>query len=265
VTAQPIAKRALTAAMHWRLRGRPWSWIANVVAAVAAGALSLDDVRQAVADAWELWHPDEREHFELMAWEHHLVDHVVPSQGRMLIVGSGAGRDLVGFARLGFRVTGIEPAPLAAQASVDALRARDLEGRVLHGFAEDVAIDGVFETVIFSYFCYGYIPGSARRISLLEKLRANLAPSGTIVLTYNPRPGASLTRLTQFSAWLAGSEWRPEAGDAVYLMASADAPFAVEHHFHDAEIADEARRAGYDCAIRGNIGEVRMALLTARR
>lgn len=257
--------RALTAAMRLRMRGRPWSYIANVVAAIAAGALDTEDVRQGVANAWELRRPEDREHFELMAWEQHLVEQVAPANARMLIVGSGAGRDLVGFARLGFHVTGIEPAPLAAQASIDALRARGLEGRVLRGFAEDVDIDGVFETVVFSYFCYGYIPGSSRRIALLEKLRTSLAPSARIVLTYNPRSGNSLTALTQLSAWLLRSQWRPEDGDGVYLMASADAPFAVEHLFHDAEIVDEARRAGYDCALRGNVGEVRMALLAARR
>jgi hypothetical protein len=116
--------------------------------------------------------------------------------------------------------------------------------------------------VIFSYFSYGYIPVAERRIELLKKLRANLADGGSIVLTYNPRRRFALTPLTQLIAWLCGSPWRPQAGDVVYLMGRVEAPFFTEHLFTEAELSEEARRAGYRAALHGEVGEVRMAILT---
>jgi SAM-dependent methyltransferase len=255
--------RALTAATRWRIRGRPWSSVANVVAAAAVGALSPAELRQGVADAWELWDPADVGHYELMAWERFLIERIARPHGRMLIVGSGLGRDLVAYARLGYAVTGIEPAPIAARTSSSALRDEGLAGTVINGFAEDVAIDGPFDTVIFSYFSYAYVPCADRRIALLRKLRPQVAPAGTIVVTYNPRRRFSLAPLTKVAAWLSGSDWRPESGDTVYLSGRVAAPFAVERLFTDDEIVAEATAAGYRVTFQQPVGEVRLATLQA--
>jgi SAM-dependent methyltransferase len=258
-----LALRALTAATRWRARGWPWSSVANVIAAGAAGALSPGELRQGVADAWELWDPADVGNFELMAWERFLIERIARPNGRLLIVGSGLGRDLVAYARLGYSVTGIEPAPVAARISSETLREQGLAGTVLNGFAEDVAIDGTFDTVIFSYFSYAYIPCAGRRIALLRKLHPHAGRAGAIVITYNPRRRFSLTPLTKVTAWLSGSEWRPESGDTVYLTGRVAAPFAVERLFTDADIVAEAAAAGYRVTFQEPVGEVRLATLQA--
>lgn len=236
--------RILTAASRLHRRGRPWSYVARVLASIAADTLDAHALREQTARAWEI-RPSDTTDYELMASERVLLTHVARPPSRILVVGSGAGRDLVAYASLGFDVTGIEPAPLAARASEQALASRGLRGSVVNAFAEDVALDGRFDTIVFSYFCYGYIPVAARRIALLQRLRGNLTDRGTIAISYNP-PLSPLT------------------ADFVALTGREDAPFSFEHLFDDDEIAAEARRAGFDVTLLGEVGEARLALLKSR-
>ena len=256
-----LALHALTGATRLRARGRPWSYGGALIAAAAVGALTPGELRSGVMAAWELWDPADIGECTLMEWERHLLDRHVPPRSRLLIIGSGLGRDLVGYASLGHHVTGIEPAPIAARASLTTLRERGLDGCVIQGFAEDVEIEGTFDVAIFSYFCYGYIPVDERRIALLKKLRPYVADGGSVVLTYNGRQRFTLAPLTRLAAWMCGSPWRPTAGDVVYLTGRVAAPFVTEHLFEDEEIAEEAMRAGYQAEIHGAVGEVRLALL----
>ena len=217
-------------------------------------------LREHTALAWELT-PSDTVDYELLASEQVLLTHIAAPPARMLVIGSGAGRDLVAYAARGFHVTGIEPAPIAARASQSALASRDLPGTVINGFAEDVVLEDRFDTIIFSYFCYGYIPDASRRVALLERLRGNLTPDGTVAISYNPPHPYAMPRLMRLGGWLSGGEPRSHAGDFVALTGRPDAPFSLEHLFTDEELAAEARNAGYQPTLLGAVGEVRLALL----
>lgn len=260
-----LATATLVAMTRLRLRGRPWSWLANGVAAFAAGALDPDDLREQVAKGWDIDDSGEPIEYELMAFEEYLVDRVLPPQSHVLIVGCGAGRDLIAYAHRGFHVDGIEPAPRAARAASQAMRDRGLPGTVLHGFAEDVTLTSSYDAIVFSYFCYGYIPTSERRVAALKKMKAHLNPGAAIVLSYNPRRTVMLTPLSRIGAALARSAWRPEAGDSVYLTGRSAAPIGVEHLFEDRELVAEAARAGFHAITHGDIAEARIATLKVLR
>lgn len=262
VAGDPIAMWTLRMATRLRLRGRPWSTIANAIAAVAAGTLGPEQLRRSVASAWDVHDPADPNDFTLMAWERHLIDQVVPAKARLLVVGSGRGRDVVAYARLGFHVTGVEPAPAAADACASALRQEQLPGAVIHGFVEDVAIDTVVDVVIFSYYCYGYLPRAARRVAALAKLRRNIAAGGVLVITYNPRGLRTLSSLMKLGASISRPSSPPEDGDRVYLTGRPNAPFAIEHLFDHQEIAGEVERAGYRVTFQATVGEV--CLLVAK-
>lgn len=255
--------RALTAATRLHRRGRPWPTLARAMASIAAGTLDANALREHTARAWEIT-PADTVDYELMASERAMLTHVAPPPARILVIGSGAGRDLVAYAALGFEVTGIEPAPLAARASQQALSSRGLPGTVINAFAEDAALDGRFDTIVFSYFCYGYIPEHARRVALLRRLRDHLAANGMVAISYNPPHPYSMPRLMRLGAWLSGAGRRSHDRDFVALTGRADAPFAVEHLFADDDVVAEAQGAGYDATSLGAVGEVRLALLKAR-
>ena len=258
-----LALATLVAMTQLRLRGRPWSWLANGVSAFAVGALDPDDIRHHVARTWDVEEPDSEIDYELLLSEQYLVDRVLIPRSKLLVVGSGAGRDLVAYAQHGFQVTGIEPAPNAARLSERALRDRGLPGTVLCGFVKEVTLESTYDAMVFSYFCYTYIPTSERRVEVLRRLRPSLASGGTIALTYNLRSRRVLTPLSRIGAWLGRSSWRPEHGDVVYLTGRPSAPFGVEHLFSDDEIISEAARAGFHATSHGQVAEARIVTLRA--
>jgi ubiquinone/menaquinone biosynthesis C-methylase UbiE len=111
-----------------------------------------------------------------------LREHLRPGQ-RLLDVGCGAGREAIGFARAGLAVVGIDVAP----AMVEVARARAREA----GLAIELAVGDPltwpasgarFDAVYFSPGIYAHIPGRARRVRTLARLRDLLAPGGMIVV-----------------------------------------------------------------------------------
>ena len=111
-------------------------------------------------------------------------------------------------------------------------------------------MSGRFDAIVFSYFCYSYIPESARRIACLRKAAGLLAPRGRIFVSYvtmgGPHP--MLPRLARLSAALTGSDWRVEDGDAVSLRREGmPRPcFFLEHVFTGPGILEEIAAAGME-------------------
>lgn len=228
--------------------GKGFDLAARTCASMAAATLRLRDIRSDTQRTWGRFHArDEEIDSGLFFWEEKLFGRFVHPGDRILVIGCGTGRDLVALGARGHRVTGVEPAAPAAALAREALRRRGVDAEIVQGYFEDVAISDVFDTIVFSYFCYGYIPESRRRIEVLRKASARLAPGGTILISYvgNPqRRRSRLFGLMQRGARVLRSDWHPEQGDVVQPMLVGEPRFHYEHIFTPGEIDAETGAAG---------------------
>jgi SAM-dependent methyltransferase len=182
--------------------------------------------------------------------EQELFERLIPPRSRLLVIGCGSGRDLLALEALGHTMTGVEPSAAALALCEIALRERGRTATLVRDFFEEAPVKGPFDAIVFSYFCYSYIPESARRIAALRKAAGLLAPGGRIFVSYvvmgGPHP--MLPRLARLSAALTGSDWRVEPGDAVSLRREGmPRPcFFLEHVFTGLGILEEVEAAGMD-------------------
>jgi SAM-dependent methyltransferase len=172
---------------------------------------------------------------------------------RLLDVGCGAGREAIAFARAGLTVVGIDIAPAMVARARDTSRAAGLAIEFAVGEPLTWAATGApFDAIYFSPGIYSHIPGRARRVRTLARLRTLLAPSGLIVLRPvldQPLPLLSRARLVNRVRRLGrrmGFRRLAEPGDQLYRshgLVRAPISHRYIHRFRDhgeaeAELAD---------------------------
>ena len=236
--------QALTAA------ARGFGRASRVFLYLAIGTERLGRFREGVELMWGDPWPAAGDGGSLFPVERELFERFIPPRSRVLVIGCGGGRDLIALEALGHTMTGVEPSPSAMALCENALREQGRAATLVRGFFEDAPVTGPFDAIVFSYFCYSYVPESARRIACLRKAARLLAPGGRIFVSYvtmgGPHP--MLPRLARLSAALTGCDWRVEAGDAVSLRREGmPRPcFFLEHVFTGVEILEEIGAAGME-------------------
>jgi SAM-dependent methyltransferase len=225
--------------------GRLSARVSTVLNYAAAGTMSLVEVKDAIREAWKDYHTrDEDIAAGLFDWERDLATRFIRPGDAVLIVGAGSGRDVIALVERRCTVTGIEPAPAPLTIARKVLRDRQLVATLIEGFFEDVALSGRFDVVMFSYYCYSYIPESRRRIAALRKAAAHLNDGGRILVSYPlmPQPHPMLISLGRAVAAVCRSNWRLEQGDVITVHSNAFRGYA--HAFRAGEIEREAEAAG---------------------
>ena len=80
-----------------------------------------------------------------------------------------------------------------SSAPADCLRDHGLSADIIAARFEQAELPGTFDAIVFSWFCYCYILGTAERTAALAKARAHLNPAGRVVISYiaaaQPRRG----------------------------------------------------------------------------
>jgi len=228
-----------------------FSRVSRTFVYLGIGTLRLGPLRDGIRQLWNDFNSTPQDAGAgLSPVEHELFGRWLPDRSRVLVVGSGSGRDLIALGEQGHRMSGVEPATRALELSLGFLRERGLEATVVPGFFEDVDVGGPFDAIIFSYFCYGYIPVSARRVRVLRKAAGLLAPGGRLLVSYTTmeRPHPLLVRVANLSAAVTGSDWRLEPGDTVSIRFDKPARpgFFFEHAFTIGEVLDEVAAAGLE-------------------
>lgn len=215
---------------------------AQTLVYLAGGALRIADLRAMTCAVWLRDDPPSFLGFE--PWEVKTYETVVRPGSRLLIVGCGAGRDLLPFAGRGHEVVGVDPIGVHLSRLREILRERRQSAELIEGFIEDVQLPGSYDVIIFSPYCYGSIQARSHRVTTLSRLRQQLRPGGRVVLTYRQRTRTWSpigTRLAASMAWLTHSDWRPEPYDVLSAIGQDVVQF--EHWFSADEIEREANAA----------------------
>jgi 2-polyprenyl-3-methyl-5-hydroxy-6-metoxy-1,4-benzoquinol methylase len=183
----------------------------------------------------------------LVPFELRVYGRWLPPGGRVLLVGCGAGRDVIGLARLGYQVTGVEPQAEQVEAARSHIARRGVRATVIHGPIETVDPTGPYDAIVFAPTCYSNIQSSSVRISTLSRLRSRLVPGGHVLINYIASASRSgvAAALLRTSAQVSSADWTPEPGDTFARYYESNGNLYFEHAFIRGEIAKECTAAGF--------------------
>jgi len=233
----------------------------------AAGLTRLEDVRAAIARQPEndgvVELGEDYAASGLTPWEAAFYPRFLRPEDRVLLVGCGRGRDLLALRERGYRVDGLELVAERARAARALLTRRGLSPDVVEGSIETAPLRGRYDAVVFAWFCYSVIPGGSTRVTVLRRVAEHLAPGGRVLLSYIPceaPPRTAAIRVARLVARVSGADWRPEAGDVLWLSWRHGIAHYTHLHWPGA-LAREARAAGMTVAFE-EAGEIGTAVLT---
>ena len=240
------AVRGLAYRLLWRLAESLHS-AANACLYLAAGLMRRADLEVAAGLLWqEFFTAEDEVDFGLDRWERRVYTELLRPSDRVLLIGSGTGRDLLGLRELGYDVTGLEPVPELVEYTRQHLARRGVAAMVLPGSAQTADLGGRYDAIVFSPGVYSYLPGSAERVATLKRLGEHLTPDGRLMISYlRFVPQSPLSRwVTRLSTRLARADWRPEPGDIFSRDRVASRALRYEHVFLPGEVAGECAAAG---------------------
>ncbi len=243
-----IGRRLLFAALAAAHRGLTLASVA--VAHLAAGVLTQADLRK----AGRLQYRDfGREAADVDAGLTPIGARIyaewVRPGARVLIVGCGAGRDLVALRRLGVFADGLELVPEQAERARRHLAERGMTAEVHAGRIEDASLAAHYDAVSFAPACFSNIQGRENRRRALDRARASLRAGGLVILfpIVIPRRRAGRAWAARIGRLLGGpgGGWRPEPGDT-FTFVWSEGPFPhFVHEFLIPELEAECRAAGF--------------------
>jgi SAM-dependent methyltransferase len=177
----------------------------------------------------EAWSEDSLINAGLSAEEQELLDLAVQggdglraTEGDLLLLGVGGGREAIPLARMGFRVTGVDYVPALVERAVHnaAERGVQIQGLVQEISRLDVPA-GAYDVVWLSRAMYSCVPTRTRRVAMVRRIARALKPGGLLLCQFhwNPRPkttraGRLLRRLVAL-ATLGNLAY--EEGDVLWL------------------------------------------------
>ena len=255
---------ALYAALY--TGGRLLSAASTVMFHAAAGLVRFEDLRRASQRAWDEQQALDTEAYigsGLFDWEQDFFDRLLKPDDRILVVGCGTGRDLLALLDHGYRTDGLDSGARLTAIAREMVARRGRQATILTGAIETMALPERYDVVIFSWFCYCYIPHGRCRIEVLRKVGEHLNPGGRILISYilfEPGHRRDLLPLTRLVARLSGSDWHPEPGDYVTHARPGRYVGHYEHQFRPDEIEAEARAAGLTVMFHERKNEGRLAL-----
>lgn len=240
----PTGRRAAFRCLHG-LAGAMFG-IGRAAARLAVGVLRNADVRRAEQREWATYNTGDMEvDVGLSAWERRLYAGI-DRHDRVMVIGCGAGREVIALARRGIATTGLDPVPsLIAQARRHLAR-HELQADLIVAAIEQWNGGATFDVCIVSNFTYGLIRPRAVRIRALETIRRHLTPRGRVLASVRPpsRTNRTMARLVRMINAVSATDWRIEPGDVVFALDGA-AGVSSHHAFAHGEVEREVEDAGF--------------------
>jgi SAM-dependent methyltransferase len=136
----------------------------------------------------------------------------LPQGGRLLVIGSGTGRECFALRKAGYLVSGIDFSTAMLESSRRTAKERNLEIEFTEAdIRQHQEPSGLLSGILFTYGVYSFIPGAADRITVLRKIAGWLQPGGRIFLSARlvrrPYERLPLTLQWMRSGGLKPSEW----------------------------------------------------------
>lgn len=175
----------------------------------------------------------------------------VPARGRMLVVGSGSGKECFALAQAGRRVTGIDFAPAMVESARREAERRGIPVEFVEADLREFDTPrGSLAGVLFTYDVYSFVPGRAARVHALRRIRDWLAPQAPVFLSARTLHAAyerfilTVQRLARSRR--PGAEW----GDSHTRWIAADGSLnrSFVRYFSDAQLRHEIESAGFRIA-----------------
>jgi SAM-dependent methyltransferase len=172
----------------------------------------------------------------------------LPAGGRLLVVGSGTGRECFALAAAGWQVTGLDFAPAMVEVARREAARRGAEVEFVSGDVRSHRVaPGSLSGVVFTYDVYSFVPQQKARVELLRAIHDWLAPGGAVFLSARKLHSA-YQRLILTLQWLAQRrrsdlEW----GDSHTRWISGEGRLgrSFVHYFTDAQLRYEIAGGGF--------------------
>ncbi len=121
----------------------------------------------------------------LEQWETQVFNMYHVDAGRMLVLGSGLGRESIAIAQRGVTVVGVDTNDLAVRTAVQSARTMGVRAHFsLASFLELPFASASFDFVLLTDVMYSAIPDASARQTWLTGLRHVLKPNGLVILSF---------------------------------------------------------------------------------
>lgn len=262
---EPLVRAALASARLPRALERGSR---GLLAGAWLGLLTDDELRaldERYYDSEGLYRTREWNERGLFGWERALVAAHFERDGRVLVLGSGGGREVLALLEDGFDALGYEPHPALAAYARDLLAERGHDGRVHAAPPGELPRDAPeADGLVVGWGAYSLVRGRDARVRMLAAAGERLRAGAPVLLSCfeTTRHGREL-RTTRAIA----NALRRARGRAPLELGDTLAPNLV-HVFTATELAGELAAAGLELAEHRRVGEadpsVTYAALVAR-
>jgi len=230
---------------------RPFARVGRGLAVASLTRVEIDELSVSEWEAFGRDNPVEQP----FRWEADLFSRHLRAGDSILVAGAGAGRDVLPLLAAGHAVTALDIAPLALRALVERACARGFTVEVIHASIVEAALpSAAFDVVLFSWFCFSYLHGSAERRAALANSASALRPGGRILLSYpirgesRPSPPRAPWIVRVAARLLGGMESEP--GDDYNVTGTTRRPSVFfTHTFQPRDIEDEVKRFGFSVVL----------------
>jgi ubiquinone/menaquinone biosynthesis C-methylase UbiE len=185
------------------------------------------------------------QHDELETWEADVLDRYPLRSGRMLVLGSGWGRESLAMARRGLTVVGIDTNEIAVRTAQRAAHTAGVSASFHRASFLDLPYHPkVWDHVLMAATMYSAVPSSSWRKRLLKELVRVLKPNGLLILSFlaEQRP---ISRVKVVSARVSSLLVKLPRTSQTYEAGDSCIGGHFLHAFQDeAEISRELHEAG---------------------
>jgi SAM-dependent methyltransferase len=207
--------------MAW---GRFLIRLGEAIRNIAVAVMKPDDLieltrqRYKRAGTVEEWGSEELVAKGLTPLDKDLLEKVPVKQGRVLVLGSGGGREAIALARTGYEVVGVD---YNAELSAKALENAAKHGVKIAFLVQEVSAlelpSNSFDLAVLFAGMYSTMPTRRRRVQFLKKIASILKPGGYFAcqFLFYPDMNQHLPIILKIFAWLSFGNFWYEPGDRI--------------------------------------------------